>query len=257
MHRRSFFFAGLAISLFLLSAHSPAQLGQPYLKPGEILPPLASQALTGKWLDIASSNRGSPAVVVFSFSRAGGRDAQLWTQRLMKDDPHLTIYTVIFLESVPGLFRAMAVSGIKDGMPPALQDRTILLYRDEDLWRQRLQVGNERLCDTAGANRPGSMDDVWAVCGRTLFGIQQIEASLELRICRSPCGSVVQSKDYSFRGRASNRRVTRRGLIGNDTSASQLLSAISRLWLDDRLFVSYLEELMKLVTQIFASKGLL
>ena len=144
MYRRSFFFASLSISLFLLSAHSPAQLGQPYLKPGEILPPLASQALTGKWLDIASSNRGSPAVVVFSFSRAGGRDAQLWTQRLMKDDPHLTIYTVIFLESVPGLFRAMAVSGIKDGMPPALQDRTILLYRDEDLWRQRLQVANER-----------------------------------------------------------------------------------------------------------------
>jgi hypothetical protein len=61
----------------------------------------------------------------------------------MKDDPHLAIYTVIFLESVPGLFRAMAVSGIKDGMPPALQDRTILLYRDEDLWRHRLQVANK------------------------------------------------------------------------------------------------------------------
>jgi hypothetical protein len=29
-------------------------------------------------------------------------------------------------------------------IPPALQDRTILLYRDEDLWKQRLQVVNER-----------------------------------------------------------------------------------------------------------------
>jgi hypothetical protein len=114
------------------------------LKPGDILPPLAGQALTGKWLDIASVSGGNPAAVVFSFSRAGGRDAQLWTQRLMKDDPHLAICTVIFLESVPGLFRAMAVSGIKDGMPPPLQDRTILLYRNEDLWRQRLQVANER-----------------------------------------------------------------------------------------------------------------
>ena len=141
---RSLFFASLSISSFLLSAHFAAQAGQSSLKPGDFLPPLAGQALTGKWLDIASVFGGDPAVVGFSFSRAGGRDAQLWTQRLMKDDPHLAIYTVIFLESVPGFFRGMAVSGIKDGMPPALQDRTILLYRDEDLWRQRLQVANER-----------------------------------------------------------------------------------------------------------------
>lgn len=83
-------------------------------------------------------------MVVFSFSRAGGRDAQLWTQRLIQDDPRLAIYTVIFLESVPGLFRSMAVAGIKDGMPPSLPVRTILLYRDEGLWKQRLQVANER-----------------------------------------------------------------------------------------------------------------
>lgn len=62
----------------------------------------------------------------------------------MRDAPHLQIYTVIFLESLPGLFRAMAISGIKDEMPGALQDRTILLYRDEALWRQRLQLANER-----------------------------------------------------------------------------------------------------------------
>jgi hypothetical protein len=144
MHRRSLFFVGLSISLFLLSAYSAAQPCQSCLKPGDILPPLAGQALTGRSLDVESASGGKPAVVVFSFSRAGGRDAQLWTQRLMKDDPHLANYTVIFLESVPGLFRPIAVSGIKDGMPPVLQDRTILLYRNEDLWRQRLQVTNER-----------------------------------------------------------------------------------------------------------------
>lgn len=144
MHRRSFFFASLSLSLFLLSAHSAAQTGQTYLKPGDTLPPLAAQALTGKWLDIASVPGGNPTVVVFSFSRAGGRDARLWTQRLMKDDPHLAIYTVIFLESVPGLFRSVAVAGIKESMPSALQDRTILLYRDENLWKERLQVVNER-----------------------------------------------------------------------------------------------------------------
>lgn len=128
----------------LLSVPVPGQTTPSHVKPGDILPSLAGQALTGKWVDTASEFGGSPAVVVFSFSRAGGRGAQLWTQRLMKDNPHLAICTVIFLESVPGLFRDMAVSGIKDGMPPALQDRTILLYRDENLWKQRLQIADER-----------------------------------------------------------------------------------------------------------------
>jgi hypothetical protein len=45
MYRRSLFFASLSLSLFLLSAHSPAQRRQSYLKPGDILPLLASQAL--------------------------------------------------------------------------------------------------------------------------------------------------------------------------------------------------------------------
>jgi len=128
--------------------------------------------------------------VVFSFSRAGGRDAQLWTQRLMKDDPHLANYTVIFLESVPGLFRPIAVSGIKDGMPPVLQDRTILLYRNEDLWRQRLQVTNERNACVMLLGSAGQVQ--WVTSGPfgrcTLCGIPQIHPSLELRVSRSPRG---------------------------------------------------------------------
>jgi hypothetical protein len=114
------------------------------LKPGDILLPLAGQTLTGKSLKIVSTLRSGPVVVVFSMSRADGRDAQLWIQRLEEDGLHLPIYTVIFLESVPGLFRSMAVAGIKNEMPPALQDRTLLVYRDHDLWRTRLQIANER-----------------------------------------------------------------------------------------------------------------
>jgi hypothetical protein len=156
----------------LLSSHSIAQTSQNHLKPGDSIPPLAAQALTGQWLDIASVSGGSPTVVVFSFSRAGGRDAQQWTQRLTKDDPHLAVYNVIFLESVPGLFRAMAVSGIKDRMPLALHSRTILLYRDEDLWKQRLQITNERhACVMLLVPPPNSMDNDGAVCGRALLGI--------------------------------------------------------------------------------------
>lgn len=162
MHRRFLFFATLSISFLLLSAHSAVRAGPTHLKPGDILPPFAGQSLTGKRLDLASVI-GNPAVVVFSFSRAGGQDAQLWIQRLMKDDPHLAIYTVILLESVPGLFRAMAVSGIKNGMPAVLQDRTVLLYRDEDLWRERLQVANKRHACVMLLGRTGRIQ--WITAG--------------------------------------------------------------------------------------------
>jgi hypothetical protein len=47
------------------------------------------------------------------------------------------------LESVPTLFRGMAVSGIKSNMPSAIQDRTIVSYQDEALWKHRLAVTDD------------------------------------------------------------------------------------------------------------------
>lgn len=82
-------------------------------------------------------------MVIFSFSRDGGRDAQNWAQHLSKDDPHLPIYTAIFLESVPRMFRSFAVSGIRGGMPPVMLDRTLLLYHQQTSWEQRLHVTDE------------------------------------------------------------------------------------------------------------------
>jgi hypothetical protein len=42
-------------------------------------------------------------------------------------------FQVIVLESVPKLFRGAALSGIKSGMPIAVQELTIVLYQDEEL----------------------------------------------------------------------------------------------------------------------------
>jgi hypothetical protein len=134
--------AGLGVLVMLMSASGPAQSAPSHLKPDDTMPALGGQALTGKWLDLPAAAGESPAAVILSFSRAGGRDAQNWAQHLSKDS-HLAIYTVIFLESVPRLFRPAAISGIRNGIPLAMQDRTILLYQDEGLWKQRLQVTDE------------------------------------------------------------------------------------------------------------------
>jgi hypothetical protein len=93
-----------AVLATLLSASSAAQSAPPALKPGDPMPPLVGQALTGTSIDLPAAAAEAPAAVILSFSRAGGRDAEAWAQHLSKDHPHLAIYTVIFLESVPRLF---------------------------------------------------------------------------------------------------------------------------------------------------------
>ena len=127
-------------ALLLLAWTALAQKESFPLRLGDIFPALAGQTLSGKQLNLPVAARDGVAVMIVSFSRAGGRDAQNWTQRFAKDHPLLATYNVIFLESVPRPFRNLAVSGIRNGMPPAVHDRTVLLYGEQASWRERLQV---------------------------------------------------------------------------------------------------------------------
>jgi hypothetical protein len=110
---------------------------------GDPLPQLSGQTLTTKVLELPAAAAGQRAVVVFSFSRTAGKDARLWNEHTSRDFPDaVPHFTVIVLESVPKLIRSMAVSGIKSSMPVPAQDRTIILYRDEKLWKLRLSVAD-------------------------------------------------------------------------------------------------------------------
>jgi hypothetical protein len=133
-----------AALVLLVAASALGEQGRSLLEPGDALPPLAGLTLAGKRLDLPTAAGGNVSVIIFSFSRSGGRDAQNWAQQLAKDDVHLPIYTVIFLESVPRMFRPIAVSGIRSGMPPAMLGHTLLLYQQQTSWEQRLHVTDER-----------------------------------------------------------------------------------------------------------------
>jgi hypothetical protein len=114
------------------------------LQRGQALPQISGQALTGRSLELPAAASGKPAVIIFSFSKTAGNDARSWNERLSRDFPgNVPSFTIIVLESVPKLFRGMALSGIKSNMPIAMQDRTVVLYRDETLWKQRLAVSED------------------------------------------------------------------------------------------------------------------
>jgi ATP10 protein len=125
-----------------------AQSNAPPLQVGDAFPQISGQTLTGKSLQLPDAAAGKPALVVFSFSRAAGKDARSWNEHLFKDFSNSKAipvpgYQVIVLESVPKLFRSMAISGIKSNMPLAVQDRTIVSYQDEAIWKQHLAVSDE------------------------------------------------------------------------------------------------------------------
>ena len=140
----------LALALSMAGVLIPAlwlQAAQPdtsAVQPGQMFPQLSGQTLTGKSMELPAAAVGKPAVVIVSFSKAAGKDARSWNERLSRDFPKdVPSYTIIVLESVPKLFRGLAVSNIKSSMPVPVQDRTIVLYSDEMLWKQRVAFSED------------------------------------------------------------------------------------------------------------------
>ena len=144
MSRYSIPFPLLGVLLIITPLICVAQPIATPLHSGDMFPQFTGKTLTGKPLELPAVAAVKPAVVIFSFTRRAGKDAQLWSERIAKDYPRdVPCYTMIMLESVPTLFRGMVVSGIKGDMPPAVQDRTIVSYRDEELWKQRLAATDD------------------------------------------------------------------------------------------------------------------
>jgi hypothetical protein len=113
-------------------------VGQPEagsLHAGEPFPGISGVTLTGKVLQLPAAASGKPAVVIFLFSRTASKDAHLWNEHLAKGFSNAVSYDLIVMGSVPKPFRSIALAGIRSSMPPSMQDRTVVLYQDEKLWK--------------------------------------------------------------------------------------------------------------------------
>lgn len=135
----------LAIGLFAPMPAMHAQSAAP-LHLGDVMPDVSGQSLSGSPVHLSIAVSRKTAVVVFSFSKAGGKDMQLWNKNLLRDsgsNGSVALSTVIMLESAPRLLRGVIVSKLKKDTPPPLQSGTIVSYQDEQLWKQRLGVADD------------------------------------------------------------------------------------------------------------------
>lgn len=143
-------FTVVMVLVFALEFYIPgliqAQSAAIPLHLGAALPDVVGQSLTGSPTHLSTIVAGKFAVVVFSFSEAGGRDTQIWDKQLVTDfgsNRSLALSTVIMLESAPRLFRGMIVSRLKKEMTPSLHSTTIVSYEEEKLLKQRLAVTDD------------------------------------------------------------------------------------------------------------------
>lgn len=141
--RRFFALVPFLACLLLPRLADAAGTSAPLLHIGDVFPRLSARTLTGESVTVPAAGTNMAAVLVFSFSRKAAQDAQEWNLRLSNGLAGSSpVYGIIELESAPKLFRGMAVAGIRSATPTSAQKRTIVLYRDEDVWKKRLAVSD-------------------------------------------------------------------------------------------------------------------
>ena len=110
---------------------------------GTPLPRIEGESLSARKVVLPDSVKGRIGLLVFSFSREAGGPARCWNEtyaRIGMTDRDAGMFGILMLSDIPWLFRGLAVSGIKSGIPAALHDRTVKVFTDDDVWRTRLGV---------------------------------------------------------------------------------------------------------------------
>jgi hypothetical protein len=127
------------------------------LRIGDAFPRLTGEAISGRAIEVPAQKPTTPVVVVMSFSRAAGTEAQQWDELLTRDRTNgdVEVIVVAEIQSVPRLIRRTVAYAIRRGVPQSLRDRMIVLDHDDEAWRTRLSVKSTEhayavLVDTAG-----------------------------------------------------------------------------------------------------------
>ena len=132
------------------------------LEVGDLLPEISGETLAGGIVTLPKDVSGKVALLISSFSKKGGKDAQQWAkQSSIEFEQHSTTicYSVIFLESVPRLFRGFVTSGIKKGIPEDKHAQAIGVIRGEKLWKERMGVSNDDVAYLILLDRSGKI--IW------------------------------------------------------------------------------------------------
>lgn len=115
------------------------------LASGATFPDLPGKTLAGS--DVTVSMRdGQAKVFVVTFTKDAAKPAQSWLDACRADEsakgptPRVACWDVRMVEGMPRLVRGFVEGRMRKGVPASDRERIVLVYKDNETWRDRLMV---------------------------------------------------------------------------------------------------------------------
>jgi hypothetical protein len=111
------------------------------LQPGESLPPLKGEFLTGREAQLPDAASGRVALLALGFTYNSRFPVEAWVGRFRKDfgsNPRVTFYEIPMIGGMARLGKWFIDSGMRKGTPRSDQDNVITVYGGTDAWKQRV-----------------------------------------------------------------------------------------------------------------------
>lgn len=113
----------------------------PALVPGDRLPPLRGEFLSGRRAVLPDAARGRVALVALGFSYDSRFAVEAWTARFRQDfgaDSAFTFFEVPVIGGMARVARPFIDGGMRRGTPKALHENVITVYGGASEWKLRL-----------------------------------------------------------------------------------------------------------------------
>jgi hypothetical protein len=111
------------------------------LTPGEPLPVLKGEFLTGKQAILPEAASGRVALLALGFTYNSRFAVEAWIGRFRKDfdnNPQVTFYEVPMIGGMARMAKWFIDSGMRKGTPKKDQSNVITVYGGTDPWKQRV-----------------------------------------------------------------------------------------------------------------------
>jgi hypothetical protein len=112
----------------------------PALGPGDLMPPLRGEFLSGRKAVLPDAARGRVALVALGFSYGSRFAVEAWIARFRRDfgaDSALTFFEVPVLGGLARAARPFIDGGMRRGTPQALHENVITVYGGASEWKSR------------------------------------------------------------------------------------------------------------------------
>jgi hypothetical protein len=181
---------GILLGLLVL-ASNPSKSGAAQLALGSELPLLDAETLSGDRATLPRDARGNPMILVLSFSKSAAKITRPWLEACRAPaasaaaTPVVRCFDVRMLEGVPRFMRGMFERGMRKGLPEELQRDALLVYADNDAWRERVGGTEEKTAYVIGCDGDGRV----RASARGEYTEAELKRVLDAITAKSPAGS--------------------------------------------------------------------